>query len=235
MATPGPVAAALLPGPGGAGKGRGAPCGPAAGHVPRVEPADDLVRALHRASGEWCPPVADHADLHADPPLVVNAGQTVPGRGRDRLLRGPARRGHRPPARAVGPADALRPVRPMGGTAARRPVRILGPARPIRAAVGVWSGPRVQPRVPLASSPAPAPARGAAPSHPAASSRCLRPRPGPPPPSRAPRAGPPPSRIRCPSPAVSPQVPVPTPVPLISAPSAGRRSSRAPARPGPRE
>ena len=88
MATPGPVSATLLPGRGGAGKGRGMPGGPAAGHVPRVEPADDLTGALHRTGGERRPPVSDHPDLHADPPLVVDAGQTVPGRGRDRLSRG---------------------------------------------------------------------------------------------------------------------------------------------------
>ena len=96
MATAGPVTAALLVGPGGAGKGRRVPGGPAAGHLPRVEPADDLSRALHRAGGERRPPVADHADLHADPPLIVDTGQTVPRRGHDGLHRG------RPAAAVIG-------------------------------------------------------------------------------------------------------------------------------------
>ena len=200
-------AAALLPGRGGAGKGRGVPGGPAAGHVPRVEPADDLTGALHRTGGERRPPVSDHPDLHADPPLVVDAGQTVPGRGRDRLSPRPAP--PRSPAARLNRGSSRCPASSPPRGSSRCPASSPGPG----------------------SSPAPAPACGAAPSRPAASSRCLRPSPGPPPPSRAPRAGPPPSRIRCPSPAVLPRGPVPTPAPLISAPSAGRRPSRAPAGP----
>ena len=130
MAAPRPVAAALLPGLDRARNGRRAPRRPLPGHVPRVEPADDVVSAHHRAVGERRPRVADDADLHADAALVVHPGETVAGGGRPRLAGKPPRHGgHLQPARAVRPASPLRPVRPVRPAGVQRPVRVLAPAR----------------------------------------------------------------------------------------------------------
>ncbi len=164
-----------------------------------------ISRAPHRAGGERRPPVADpHADLRADPPLVVPHGQAVPGR------------------RAIEGSSGSRPCRPS----APRPNR--GSSRPPASSPPTWvePGPGVQsgswgqsgccahswfcvqspgcvqslfPAVwPSASVPA-APGRGFTPS-----------------------------RIRCPSPAVSPRTPAQArrPGPLLRAVGPGRAAPR---------
>ena len=128
------------------GTGAGRPAGHSAGHVPRVEPADDVVSAHHRAVGERRPRVADDADLHADAALVVDPGETVAGGGRPRLA-GKPRRGHgghpcpagpapspssRPPASSPAPC-----VQPVFSAA----VRVLRPSQAPGSSPGLGRSP----------------------------------------------------------------------------------------------